>query len=258
MLQFDEKTTAILERAYAGDDFRERRRASFAAVAARPGERILDIGCGTGMLTLDLALSVGPSGEVIGVDPSADMLSQARDRLTGFENVRLDTGTAGQLPVTDAELDAAVSLQVFEYLDDPRAGAKEAARALRSGGRLVIGDMHFGTLSWFSEVPDRMARMCAAWDRHVVDSALPVRLPSVLRSVGLEVTAVTPLTFVDTTLRPDGIARMMLILMERYAVSNGHVSESEARDWVEEQEALARDGRFFFTLTHFVVTARKP
>ena len=49
-------------------------------------------------------------------------------------------------------------------------------------------------------------------------------------------TGVVPLTFVDTSLRPDGIARMMMILMENYAVSSGHVTADEARSWAEEQE----------------------
>ena len=258
MLEFDEATSAILERAYHGSDFRRRRQASFKALAPAPGERLADIGCGNGLLTRDLALAVGPDGHVTGIDPSPEMRSLAADRIADLGNVEILDGIADALPLADDVLDGALSLQVFEYLEDPTSALRDAHRALRPGGRLVLGDMHFGTLAWHSDAPERMMRMCASWNRHVADPSLPVRLPALLRGAGFEVTGIEPLTFTDTTLRPDGIARMMMILMETYAVSNGHVPADEARAWAEEQEKLASEGRSFMTLTHFVLSARKP
>lgn len=257
MLRFDDATTAVLERAYQGADFRNRRQASFDALAPVAGERLIDIGCGNGLLTRELALAVGPEGQVIGIDPSAEMLALAEDRIRDLDNVQIIEGAAETLPLEDGSLDGALSLQVFEYLEDPSISLRETHRVLRRGGRLVLGDMHFGTLAWYSDDPERMERMCKSWDRHVADNALPAKLPGLLREAGFEIASVEPLTFVDTTLRPDGIVRMMMILMENYAVSNGHVPADEARAWVEEQEDLAAQGRFFQTLTHFVVSARK-
>lgn len=257
MLEFDETTSAVLERAYHGSDFRNRRRASFQALAPAPGERLADIGCGNGLLTHELALAVGPSGHVMGIDPSPEMRALALNRTADLDNIDILDGVADALPVADGVLDGALSLQVFEYLADPSSALRDAHRALRPGGRLVLGDMHFGTLAWHSDTPERMTRMCASWDRHVADPALPARLPGLLCAAGFEVTGIAPLTFTDTTLRPDGIARMMMILMESYAVSNGHVPADDARAWAEEQEKLASEGRFFMTLTHFVVSARK-
>lgn len=258
MLKFDQATSAILERAYQGADFRDRRRASFDALSPAPGQRLADIGCGNGLLTRELALAVGPTGHVVGIDPSPEMRTLACERVADLENTVILEGTADALPVVDGALDGALSLQVFEYLAEPYAALRDVLRALRPGGRLALGDMHFGTLAWHSDTPERMARMCASWNRHVADPDLPAKLPSLMRRAGFEVVSVAPLTFTDTTLRPDGIARMMMILMESYAVSNGHVSADEARAWVEEQEQLALDGRFFMTLTHFVLSARKP
>lgn len=257
MLEFDDKTTAILERAYHGSDFRNRRRASFEALAPAPGEFLADIGCGNGLLTRELALAVGPSGKVVGIDPSADMRTLAGTRTDDLQNAVILEGSADALPVADGALDGLLSLQVFEYLADPAASLRDAHRALRPGGRLVLGDMHFDTLAWHSDDPDRMSRMCNSWKLHVADPALPAILPGLLRAAGFEVTGVTPLTFSDTTLRPDGLARMMMVLMENHAVSNGHIGTDEARAWAQEQEDLAANGRFFMTLTHFVVSARK-
>ena len=257
MLQFDDATARILENAYQGGDFRRRRRASFDALDPSPGQVLADIGCGNGLLTVDLAHAAGPTGQVIGIDPSDDMLALAQRRLEDLPQARLETGTAESLPFVDGELDGAVSLQVFEYLPDPSAAVREACRALKSGGRLVIGDMHFGTLAWHSDLPERMERMKASWNQHVEDPHLPVRLPSILNLNGFAIERVAPVTFSDTDLRPDGTARMMLILMENYAVAKKHLTADDARAWAQEQEHLATEGRFFFTLTHFVIVARK-
>lgn len=257
MLQFDDATAGILERAYHGSDFRNRRRASFEALQAAPGEHVADIGCGNGLLTRDLALAVGTDGHVSGIDPSPEMRALAEDRLRDLDNVTLMSGTAEALPLADGQLDGAVSLQVFEYLETPLAGLEEASRVLRSGGRIVLGDMHFGTMTWFSRDPERMARMCASWRCHVADAALPETLPALMTKAEFEVNAIVPLTYVDTTLKPDGLARMMIILMENYAVAKDHLSADEARAWAEEQTELANEGRFFMSLTHFVFSARK-
>lgn len=258
MLKFDDETARLLEVAYQGADFRRRRAVSFGALDPKPGETLADIGCGNGLLTIDLAHAVGREGRVWGVDPSGDMLAKAADRLAGLDQATLAQGTADSLPVEDATLDGALSLQVFEYIADTATALTEVRRALKPGGRLVLGDMHFETLAWFSENPERMRRMMDSWDLHVADPISPVSLVQALRRCGFTVENVQPHTSVDTELRPDGLARMMTILMRSYAVSNGHVLAEEADAWFEEQEQLAREGRFFHTLTHFVITARKP
>ena len=256
MLQFDAETTRLLEAAYLGADFSRRRRASFDALSPAPGETILDIGCGNGMLTAELARAVGEAGRVMGIDPSAEMRAAGEARCSDLPQVSMQHGSADALGVADGSADKAVSLQVFEYLSDIPAALAEVRRALRPGGRLVLGDMHFGTLVWSSDNPDRMARMCASWDHHLEDPATPEKLPRRLRDAGFEVEAVRPLTFLDHRLAPDGLAAMMLILMERYAVAKDHFSAEEAAAWAAEQRQRAADGRFFFSMTHVVISAR--
>jgi SAM-dependent methyltransferase len=258
MLKFDADTARFLELTYHGADFTRRRQASFDAIDPGPGETVLDIGCGNGMLCAELARAVGETGTVLGIDPSADMRRAAQERCREYAQVEILAGSAAALPVTDAVADKALSVQVFEYLEDLNGASQDAFRALRSGGLLAVGGMHFDTLAWFSDDPARMDRMIKAWDQHVQIRDSPAQLPSALRQAGFDVETVRPLTICDHRLKPDGLAAMMMRLMRRYAVDNGHVTESEAQAWFDEQECLAIDGRFFFSLTHFVVLARKP
>lgn len=80
VLNFDAEVTRIFNNAYQGADLTRRRQASFDALQPKPGEKIIDIGCGNGLLTVELARAVGPAGRVIGVDPSNDMRSAGEKR----------------------------------------------------------------------------------------------------------------------------------------------------------------------------------
>lgn len=257
MLKFDKKTTRLLDIVYQGADITRRRQASFDALCPTANETIVDIGCGNGLLTLELARAVGSGGKAIGVDPSSDMLGPARERCKGFDWVDILIGTANDLPMPTETVDKAVSVQVFEYLDDIPGAVAEAQRVLKPGGKLVIGDIHLDSLVWFSDDQDRMDRMIASWDHHFTQRNVPAILPSIMRNAGFVVEDVTPMTTCDHRLKPDGLATMMMQLMARYAVDNSLVSAEEVAAWLAEQKALANDGRFFYALTHFVVSARK-
>ena len=126
MLEFDAATTRLLDSVYQGADVTRRRRGSFDALRPAPGDTIADVGCGNGLLTAELARAVGPTGRVLGIDPSEAMRSSAKNRCHEYDWVQIMEGEAGQLPVEDASLDKAVSVQVYEYLNDIAAAVAEA------------------------------------------------------------------------------------------------------------------------------------
>ncbi len=257
MLNFDAETTKILENAYQGADITRRRQASFDALCPAPGETILDIGCGNGLLTAELARAVGQKGRVIGIDPSDDMTAAAKARCRDYACVEFRTGVANALPFEDAMADKAVSMQVFEYVDDIDGAIADAMRCLKPGGRLVVSDLHFDTLIWFSDAPERMQAMISSWNRHFVSGSVPERLPALIKARGDKVDEVRSITLVDHQLKPDGIATMMLHLMRQFAVANAHVDPAVAQAWFDEQQSLAEAGRFFFSITQFIIIARK-
>ncbi|MFD9125838.1 class I SAM-dependent methyltransferase [Kitasatospora sp. NPDC059571] len=126
--------------------FGGRRRRVFTDLArlsgARPGDRALDVGCGTGYLTLHLADAVTPAGSVVGVDPSPDVLAHARRRAHAHAHCTFTDGIAEDLPFPDGAFDiVASSLMVHHLPEDVRAGAlAQMHRVLRPGGRLLLAD----------------------------------------------------------------------------------------------------------------------
>lgn len=112
-------------------------RKTLSRLAFEPGESLLDVGCGTGVLLEALSISV-PHAKLTGADPSPEMLEIARKRLD--EAVLLEQCHAESLPFSDASFDAVVSMSAFHYFRNPLGALEEMARVLRPKGRLVITD----------------------------------------------------------------------------------------------------------------------
>jgi SAM-dependent methyltransferase len=109
----------------------------------RPGETVLDIGCGAGFDTLIAARQVGPEGRVIAVDMTPAMLEKAAagSRELGLDNVDFRAGLAEKLPAEDASVDAVISNGVINLCPDKVVVMKEVHRVLRPGGRFQIADI---------------------------------------------------------------------------------------------------------------------
>ncbi|MGQ7848594.1 methyltransferase domain-containing protein [Granulosicoccus sp. 3-233] len=256
-MEFDAEITQTLERCYLGADVTQRRKLSFEALDPAPGESILDIGCGNAMLTVELARAVGVDGRVIGVDPSTAMRDAAIRRCSEIPSIDIREGTATKLPVENDSIDKAVSLQVFEYLDDIPNALSESYRILRKNGKLVVGDMHFDSWVWFSKNPGRMDRVIRAWDEHLSERCVPAIISPHMREQGFYIDKIQAHTFCDYKLKPDGIANMLLTLMERFCITNKLIRAEDIIQWRDEQHDLARSGQFFFSITHYIVIARK-
>jgi demethylmenaquinone methyltransferase/2-methoxy-6-polyprenyl-1,4-benzoquinol methylase len=119
------------------------RRALVDAVDPRPGQRILDVASGTGMVAFALAAKT-PGCDVVGLDQSEAMLGVARRRAPdrGRGRVSFMQGEAEHLPFPDNEFDALTFTYLLRYVDDPAATMRELARVVKPGGR--IGMLEFG------------------------------------------------------------------------------------------------------------------
>jgi ubiquinone/menaquinone biosynthesis C-methylase UbiE len=123
-----------------GKLFRDR---TLAIASLRPGDHVLDVGCGTGVLTRRAADAVGPTGEVWGIDPAPDMIRIAMQAATQTRNPgRFKVAAIEALPFADASFDAALASLVIHHLppDLKPAGLREIWRVLKRGGRLIVVD----------------------------------------------------------------------------------------------------------------------
>ena len=256
-LSFNAETAKALDRAYHKRDMLRRRRHVRGALAAAPGERILDVGCGPGFYVRELLDEIGDAGSIVAVDASADMLALAAQRCSCHANVTFREGTANAIPVDDDDFDAALSVQVMEYVPDVPAALQEIHRALRPGGRVVIWDVDWGTAWWHTEDPERMRRILAAWDEHLVHPSLPRRTGAYLRAAGFVDVAVQGHSFATVDYDGESFAVMMLGMAADFVPGHGGVTGDEAEAWKAEQRDLAERGEFFFEATQFCFTARK-
>jgi ubiquinone/menaquinone biosynthesis C-methylase UbiE len=255
---FDEATSKRLERMYGSKDIVNRRRLVREALAAAPGERILDIGCGPGFYEAELLEEVGAGGSIVGIDSSPDMLALARRRCQGQPNVEFREGAATSPPVDDATFDAAVCVQVLEYVPDATAALAAMQRALNPGGRIVVWDTDFATMSWHSSDPARMARVLKAYDDHLAHPSLPRTLPARLRAAGFDDVSVTGHCFTTAELSSETHGGAFLPMIAAFVPGHQGVTKEEAKAWEADQHDLAGRGEFFYSCSQFCFTATKP
>src|SRR5690242_5010960 len=115
-----------------------------------PDARVLDVGCGPGTITADLAALV-PGGYVTGIDAAEDVLTQARQEAEqrGQRNVTFDTGDVYRLDFADGTFDVVHAHQVLQHLTDPVAALREMRRVCRPGGIVAARDGDYGGFFWF-------------------------------------------------------------------------------------------------------------
>ncbi len=231
----------------------------------RAGLDLLDLGCGPGTITLDLAARVAP-GRVLGIDASADVVEQARAQ-AGDGAVEFATGDAYALDLPDSSFDVVHAHQVLQHLTDPARALAEAGRVLRPGGLLAVRDSDYAGFFWSPPSPtlDRwLALYHELTERNGADADAGRSLPAWVRAAGFTDMTVTSSnwTFADAEGRAwwgglwaDRVRQSSFATqaVEYGLADDAELAEIEAgwRRWAEEPDGL-------FVVPSVEVLARRP
>jgi arsenite methyltransferase len=187
LIEFDSEAAKTLERVYQTPDVLAQRARFHQLLSLRPGERVCDVGVGPGLLSFEMAQTVGEKGRAAGIDRSDAMLDMTRTRCSELDWTDFRESDATKLPFEDESFDAVVSTQVYEYVPDMASALAEVHRVLRPGGRVLILDTDWDSVVWNTNDRARMQRVMLAWDDHLHDPHLPATLGPKLSAAGFAV-----------------------------------------------------------------------
>ncbi|MBM9518598.1 methyltransferase domain-containing protein [Desulforhopalus vacuolatus] len=257
MIEYNEKTAKKIERNYITPEMAHQRIQTLAGLVLQPDEHVLDAGCGTGFLTEELAIAVGPNGRVVGIDNSLDMLALAARRCKELPQVQLKKGSVEKIPEKDNSFDAVSCVQVLLYVHDVSKALGELHRVLKRGGRVVLLETDWRGVVLNSSDEILSQRMFAAWDDAVPSPNLPVQLAPLLRAQGFTAVRVEPVPLLNTSYMPDNFAVDTLKWVAHYAREQGAVSEEEAVSWLADFVRSGEKNEFFFCVNRFLFSAVK-
>lgn len=229
--------------------------ALFAALAPAPGERLLEVGSGTGVLCRLFAPHVLPGGCVKGVDISPEFARHAQryaDEAGLGQVITYETGNAESLPYADGTFDGSLASRMLLHAADPDLVVRELARVVRPGGRVVLMDWDFETIA--IDHPDRaLTRLLVHWrtDNHGGDNWSGRQLWRRAVLQGLTRLEVIPVVTVAHT-EQEGLTQSIWRAAE-VARNGGGISAKEHDAWVEKLKQRIADGTFFASLVYFII-----
>lgn len=239
--------------------FKQRYKArTFVLLDLQSGQRVLEVGCGTGQDALAIATHVLPHGRVIGLDYSRTMVDEARRRSRGMHlPVSFVRGDAQRLAFADATFDRCRADRTFQHLPDPRQALAEIVRVTRPGGKVSIVEPDHESRLFDSPYPAITRRFFDCRNSTLNGPAIAHQLYGLFKDVGLRDVAVEPL--VEVTTDYDDIKEVARFEGGmRLAQQYGAVTPEEADSWLAHLAEAVREGRFFHSFTYFITSGRKP
>lgn len=236
------------------------RRRFLRFVPVRAGDRVLEVGCGTGSVLRDVASLVGTRGEVAGVDPSRRILHAARALSrteVARQRVSFRLASAERLPFRRDRFDVTLAVSVLLHVPDALAAVREMARVTRPGGRVGLQDQDFGTVAVAHpdrELTTRIMEGVAA--RMYADPWSGRRLPELLRQAGLGDVRLLTDVYQDTTL--EAYSKSFLERRAENGVRFGVVDTPTAQRWLDGFNDLVARGAFVLTLNFYGAVGVRP
>jgi SAM-dependent methyltransferase len=214
----------------------------YLATLLQPGLTVLDVGCGTGAITRDIAVAVGPQGRVVGVDRNTTLIAEARRRHDDVPGLTFAVGDVYHLPFQDT-FDLVNAARVLQWLAHPLQALRSMTAAARPGGRLVVLDYNHERITWQPQPPASMQAFYVAflrWRAEAgMDNTIADQVAGLLDQAGLHTIVALPQPEITQRSAADfatriGIWAEVAASRGHQMVSDGIVSEAErARAEVE-------------------------
>jgi ubiquinone/menaquinone biosynthesis C-methylase UbiE len=238
--------------------FQECKSLSYERLALSPGDTVLEIGCGNGVDTKNLAKIVGSPGRVVGMDISATMLNAARTN-AGVSSASPEflLCDGHHLAFPDETFHAVRSDRVIQHTRYPSAVITEITRVTRPGGTVVIFEPDWGTFSLWPAERESSRSILNFWCDSIPSGWVGRSVYAACSEAGLVDISVEPRTLIVTDLT---IARKLFDLDTTFshAVQRGIVTQKAVTRWEEDLIAADSRKRMFSTVTFFLVTGKKP
>ncbi|QMU69096.1 methyltransferase domain-containing protein [Streptacidiphilus sp. P02-A3a] len=219
-------------------------------LSPRPGERVLDLGCGAGH---ELAQLAEDGIVAVGVDASSVMLHASRARLSDQDlEPRLAQADGARLPFRDGVFDACRIERVLQHVADPAAVLAEARRTLRDGGRIAVSEPDWASFTIASADPVTAAAVSARVGAAIVQRDIGRQLRRLLCEAGFTGLRIEVELAVYDSLTELDLVFSLSRATER-ACEQGAVSAERAADWLAEQRELSATGGFHATLNRSVM-----
>ena len=225
------------------------------AVAAAPGERLLEVGSGSGILCRLLAPHLKPDGCMLGVDISPEMTAEARKYALSkgiSDGIAFDTCAAEALPYPNSSFDGAIAARLLLHVSDPDSIIREMTRVVKPGGKILVMDWDFDTVT--VDHPDReLTRRLLHWrsDHSGGNNWSGRQLWRRLQVANLQNLSVHPCVTV-THCEADGLTQS-LWRAAQVACEGGAISSAEQEAWVKELKDRIQAGTFFASIVYFIV-----
>ncbi len=239
-----------MDRVRASELGRRYKARALAFLDAKPGQRVLDVGCGPGDDAREIAQLLGPSGAVTGIDLDEDMIAEAQRRAeAGGVAIDFRVADVRELPFEDDRFDACLADRALQLLGaDLDRALEEIIRVTRPGGHLVACNPD--TRSFVLDIGERKvtARILAFLSARGFQGG---DLPNAFRAAGLENVRMEVLSHCETSFAAIDESTPLRTLAE-WARQGGAIDEQDEARWLEKlEEAIERD-RFAFTSSMFV------
>lgn len=209
----------------------------------------------------ELAEAVGPGGHVTGIDITEAMIALSEQRYADSpiaNRMTFRSADAAALPFDDHLFDAAVAVQVYEYVDDVDAALAELHRVLKPRGRALILDTDWDSIVWNATDAQLMRRVLDAWTGRFAHPHLPRTLTRRLKATGFEIDDRSVLVLFNPEYDPGTYSVAHLDIISDFVTKYGSLGAGEVQAWRDDLEALGPGSAYFFSLNRYAFLAHKP